>query len=151
MRDAWGFTTRFPRGSPLLLRVFCCLSLTFSDEALKGSEDLEVSYHTTWSWGLVLIFLAVSLSLPDLLVSLFLVIRDSTKFLDGIPWDCKKCTRNSCPCLLVLLSNDKEGLVEFSSLISDVLTLMSVFNNILWGKRYQFNGNIRKVSTVIHI
>ena len=86
-----------------------------------------------------------------LLVPSFPVLRDSPKFSDGLPCDCKRCPRKSCPCLLLSSSRDEEGLIGFSSLLSDGITSMAIFPQILWGKRDQNRGNRRKVSTVLRI
>ena len=70
---------------------------------------------------------------------------------DGLVCNCKQCSRKSCHCILVLSSCDEEGLIIFSSLLSDRFTFVAFSPQILCGKRYQYNGNIIKVSTVLNI
>ena len=121
----------------------------------------RVQYGQSWgicSWGLLKCLLsnwAARVSPPEVLggprscrwvfvvvcspggfVPLFSVLRDYLNLLDWMTCDCKQCPRKSFPCLLLLLSRDEEGLMGFSSLLSDGLTSMDVFTKILWVKRY---------------
>ena len=52
-------------------------------------------------------------SIGLLLVPFFPVFGYSTKFSDGLPCNCNRCPRNSCPCLLLFPSSYEEGIVEF--------------------------------------
>ena len=45
------------------------------------------------------------------LAPLFLAIGYSLKLLEWMHCCCKQCTRKSCPCLLLIKSSDKEGLL----------------------------------------
>ena len=56
---------------------------------------------------------------------------DSLKFSYGLPCDWKRCPKNYCPCLMLLLSHDEKGIMGFSYLLSDELTLMAVFPQIM--------------------
>ena len=71
-----------------------------------------------------------------LLVPLFPVLGDSSNLSDRLPCDFKRFPRTSSPWLLLSLSRDEEGLMGFSSLLSDRLTLMAVFTHTFGEKRY---------------
>ena len=80
---------------------------------LGGMRSCCRSFCCVWLSGIVM---SVS-SLPLLPVYL----SYSPKFSDGLPCDCKRCPRKSCPCLLLWSYRDEEGLIGFYYLLSNSL------------------------------
>ena len=126
-------TPSFLRGLRSCRQYFCCLYLTFSEDAPKWSEELECYSNATWSWGSVSIFSAVSPSSMDCLVPMFTVLEDSLKFLDGRNCNCKKLLSQEFlffpSDVIVLWQRSSCGIFFFA------LWRAYYFPKILWGKR----------------
>ena len=59
----------------------------------------------------------------------------TSKLLEGMLWNCKRCPRKSYPCLLVLLFHYGEGIDGVSSILSGGISCVVVFTLILQRKR----------------